>query len=82
MDLTSTASHDPAPVPPTAPDDSACCGSGCDPCIWDWYQQERERYRVELVAWQARQSAGQPSSSPAACTAQDDDSEPARPGIA
>ena len=45
---------DPPPVAPLPPDDAACCGSGCDPCIWDWYQQERDRYQAELKAWQAR----------------------------
>lgn len=45
------------PVAPLPPDDNACCGSGCDPCIWDWYQQERDRYQAELKAWQARQPA-------------------------
>jgi len=57
---------DPPPVAPQPPDDSACCGSGCDPCIWDWYQQERERYLAELKAWQARRAA--PRLNPAAST--------------
>ena len=48
------APDDPMPAAPLPPDDSACCGSGCDPCIWDWYQQERERYQAEMKAWQAR----------------------------
>jgi hypothetical protein len=63
----SSSADDPAPQPPEPPDDSACCGSGCDPCIWDWYQQERERYLAELKTWQARQAAH-------------DDEAPLRPG--
>jgi hypothetical protein len=53
-------SDDPMPVAPLPPDDDACCGSGCDPCIWDWYQQERDRYLAELKAWQARHAAEAP----------------------
>ena len=53
-------SDDPMPVAPLPPDDDACCGSGCDPCIWDWYQQERDRYLAELKAWQARHAAETP----------------------
>jgi hypothetical protein len=45
---------DPRPQPPERPDDSECCRSGCDPCIFDWYYQELERYREELKAWEAR----------------------------
>ena len=52
---------DPMPVAPLPPDDDACCGSGCDPCIWDWYQQERDRYLLELKAWQARHAAAMPT---------------------
>lgn len=57
-DAASALPHDdPPPVAPLPPDDGACCGSGCDPCIWDWYQQERERYQAELKAWQQRRAA-------------------------
>ena len=55
-----TAADDPMPVAPLPPDDDACCGSGCDPCIWDWYQQQRDRYLEELRAWQARHPVMQP----------------------
>ena len=51
------APADPAPLPPPVPEDGTCCGSGCDPCVWDWYQQERDRYLAELKDWQARQAA-------------------------
>ncbi|MGN5479283.1 oxidoreductase-like domain-containing protein [Cupriavidus basilensis] len=39
---------DPRPAPPERPGDNECCGSGCDPCIFDYYYQELERYRDEL----------------------------------
>lgn len=28
---------DPIPTPPEAPDPGSCCGSGCSPCIFDYY---------------------------------------------
>ena len=45
---------DPRPVPPTPPDDDACCHSGCDPCVYDMYAEELERYREDLRAWEER----------------------------
>ncbi len=41
-----------APAPTTE-----CCQSGCDPCIFDYYNDEMERYRQELKAWEARRAA-------------------------
>ncbi|SPS01259.1 conserved hypothetical protein [Cupriavidus taiwanensis] len=48
---------DPRPEPPERPADNECCGSGCDPCIFDYYYQEMDRYREALRAWEARQAA-------------------------
>ena len=45
---------DPRPVAPIPPDDDACCHSGCDPCVFDMYADELERYREELRAWEER----------------------------
>jgi hypothetical protein len=50
-------SMDPRPLPPEPPGDDECCRSGCDPCIFDYYQQELQQYREELAAWEARQAA-------------------------
>lgn len=33
------------PPAPEAPDPDACCGSGCDPCIFDIHEQRLERWR-------------------------------------
>ncbi|MBF6990452.1 oxidoreductase [Cupriavidus sp. IK-TO18] len=44
-------------MPPERPGDDECCGSGCDPCIFDFYYQELDRYREELRAWEARHAA-------------------------
>jgi oxidoreductase family protein len=49
-----TPDDDPRPQPPEPPDDDACCGNGCEPCVYDLYDQARERYRVALREWEAR----------------------------
>ena len=46
--------EDPPPVPPVWPDDDACCGNGCDPCIYDLFALQDERYRRALKEWEAR----------------------------
>ncbi len=51
------APADPPPVAPTPPDFDECCGSGCNPCIFDLHDQALERYRAELLAWTSRQQA-------------------------
>lgn len=33
---------------PTEPDQSDCCGSGCNPCIFDVYQKQLEKYEKYL----------------------------------
>jgi hypothetical protein len=43
-----------APTPPTPPEDNACCQSGCVMCVYDLYQEELDRYRQALAAWQER----------------------------
>jgi len=52
-----TPDHDPMPEPPEPPDINACCGSGCDPCIFDSHDMAMDAYRQALRAWQARQAA-------------------------
>jgi hypothetical protein len=42
------------PTPPTPPDEHACCQSGCVMCVYDLYQEELDRYRAALAAWQAQ----------------------------
>lgn len=46
---------DPKPLPPEPPDLDACCGNGCDPCIFDLHDLAMDAYRQALRAWQARQ---------------------------
>lgn len=61
--------HDPMPQPPEAPDINACCGSGCDPCIFDAHDMAMDEYRQALRAWQARQAATQSTNGPSTTAA-------------
>jgi hypothetical protein len=45
---------DAPPVAPVEPDFEACCGNGCEPCIFDIYAMERERYLAALREWERR----------------------------
>jgi hypothetical protein len=51
------ASADPMPQPPEPLPDDACCGNGCDPCVFDFFHAEQEAHRAALRAWRARQAA-------------------------
>jgi Oxidoreductase-like protein, N-terminal len=55
---------DSPPIAPVLPDIDACCGQGCDPCVFDVYAAAQERYLAELRAWQARQAARGPDREP------------------
>ncbi|WP_211612296.1 oxidoreductase-like domain-containing protein [Paraburkholderia haematera] len=48
---------DPQPVPPVQPELEDCCHSGCNPCVFDLYDDALERYRLALAEWQLRQAA-------------------------
>jgi hypothetical protein len=48
---------DPRPTPPERPLPDDCCQSGCNPCVFDLYQEALERYEAALRAWQARHAA-------------------------
>jgi len=51
---------EPRPVEPPQPDITACCGQGCNPCIFDLYEMARSDYEVKLRAWEARRAARRP----------------------
>ncbi|BBU29526.1 hypothetical protein BTHE68_32600 [Burkholderia sp. THE68] len=56
-----TNRHDPAddplPTPPERPLPEDCCQSGCNPCVFDLYEEALERYEAALRAWEARRAA-------------------------
>lgn len=56
MSELSASSADPKPTPPEPPDFDACCGNGCDPCIFDLHDMAMDDYRKALKAWEARQA--------------------------
>ncbi|QZA78371.1 oxidoreductase-like domain-containing protein [Deefgea tanakiae] len=56
---TAPENHDPKPEAPVEPPLEACCSSGCYPCVLDLYTEELQQYRIDLAAWQARQSVSQ-----------------------
>jgi hypothetical protein len=43
------------PVPPARPNPEDCCGGGCNPCIFEQYEEAMERYEQALERWNARQ---------------------------
>jgi hypothetical protein len=45
---------DPRPEPPERPLPEDCCQSGCNPCVFDLYDDALERYEAALHAWRAR----------------------------
>lgn len=53
---------DPPPLPPVEPDPGDCCGNGCDPCIFDLYEEARQHYREALAAWRERHPGVDPAS--------------------
>ncbi|HUO23997.1 MAG TPA: oxidoreductase-like domain-containing protein [Caulobacteraceae bacterium] len=40
----------PVPPPPEAPDPAECCGRGCDPCIFDYYDRALRRWEDQIRA--------------------------------
>lgn len=46
--------NDLKPIPPEEPALEDCCQSGCDPCIFDRYTEELEKYRQALRQWEER----------------------------
>ncbi len=55
---------DPPPCPPTEPEPGECCGNGCDPCVFDLYEEARQHYRQAMAAWRARHPGVEPGELP------------------
>jgi hypothetical protein len=54
-----TRPDDPPPLPPEKPLPSDCCEGGCDPCVFESYEEALAHYRDELARWKARREAGE-----------------------
>jgi hypothetical protein len=54
------------PPPPDRPEPYECCGRGCEPCIFDYYNNALERWRETMLSLGltpepiARATPGQP----------------------
>jgi len=46
--------EDPAPTPPPAPASGDCCRGGCEPCVFQLYEEELARYEEALRRWRLR----------------------------
>lgn len=55
------AHPDARPVAPECPHSDDCCRSGCDPCVFDLYNEALARYRQALQEWEQRQSGKPPA---------------------
>ena len=56
-DASSASDEDREPQPPRAPEQWECCGSGCEPCVYDLYWEAMERYERALQEWQVRRKS-------------------------
>ena len=54
MNMTNGPADDPRPEEPVEPDLNACCGNGCDPCIFDTYAEERRAWQQAVKDWEER----------------------------
>lgn len=57
MNSPAVPDDDPMPEPPQQPDLDACCGNGCDPCIFDLYDLAKDEYLQARRAWRERHPA-------------------------
>jgi hypothetical protein len=45
---------DPPPIAPVAPTMRDCCRGGCDPCVFQVYEEELARHEAKLNEWRLR----------------------------
>jgi hypothetical protein len=55
--MAESALDDPRPEPPLRPAAGDCCRGGCDPCVFEVYEEELTRYEKALREWQLRHGA-------------------------
>lgn len=56
------ALEDPRPLPPRVPEPGECCKQGCEPCVFDRYDEAFGRYQTALKAWLVRHPESRPDS--------------------
>jgi hypothetical protein len=49
------------PEPPVRPDPSECCNSGCNPCVFDAYEEALDEYRREMAEWERQSGKRKPA---------------------
>ncbi|MGA0583587.1 MAG: oxidoreductase-like domain-containing protein [Castellaniella sp.] len=52
--MTNGPADDPRPEEPVEPDLNACCGNGCEPCVFDTYAEERRTWQQAVKDWEER----------------------------
>ena len=52
--MASAPDADPRPEPPARPFAADCCRGGCEPCVFDIYEEELARYEESLRRWRLR----------------------------
>jgi len=52
------AGEDPGPRLPPKPEPEPCCGSGCDPCVLELYEEALERWERQVAEIKARYYGG------------------------
>ncbi len=44
--------------PPEPADDDCCGGGACNPCVWDHYYAELQKWRIQQAELKAKNNAG------------------------
>lgn len=52
---------DPRPIPPVRPDSEDCCRGGCEPCVFERYEEALERHRKAMLEWERRHPREMPT---------------------
>ena len=54
--LCALASDRSLPRPPDRPVSGECCGRGCHPCVWDYYENALARWQERLAEYTEKAS--------------------------
>ena len=56
-DASTPPDDDPQPQPPRQPEQWECCGSGCEPCVYDLYWDAMDRFERALQDWELQRKS-------------------------